>query len=429
VILKASQRGGGKQLGLHLLKTEENEHVEIHEVSGFVSDTVLGAFKEAQAMASGTRCKQYLFSMSLSPPERESVRIEIFEKALGDIEDRLGLVGQPRVIVFHENEGRRHCHAVWSRIDAETMTAKELPFFKNRLNEIAKQLYLENGWAMPKGFANPKLRDARNFTLDEWQQAKRAGLDPRELKSAVQECWKQSDGVAAFASALEERGLFLARGDRRGFVAVTIDGNVFALARMIDAKSKDLASRLGDPSKLRSVEETKQFIGEQIAPRLTRYIGEAKRIAHHNMQPLVAKREALKVQHRAERQAFDLRLQTRFNEEQRTRSSRLRKGIAGAWDFLTGRYFKTRKQNEMEAKFARERDSHERHAMIHAQHKDRQALQELIKENRRKEAERILGLYRDSAAFRRMRDGERDKDHGRDGITAKPKRDRGLELG
>jgi phage gp46-like protein len=431
MIFKASKRSGGRQLGAHLLKAEENEHVEIHEVSGFISDTVMGAMNEAYALARGTKCQQYLFSMSLSPPAHESVRVEVFEKALADIEERLNLTGQPRIVVFHEKEGRRHCHAVWSRIDAETMTAKELPFFKNRLNEIAKQLYLENGWAMPKGFANPKLRDARNFTLDEWQQAKRAGLDPRELKSAVQECWKQSDGAAAFASALEERGLFLARGDRRGFVAVTIDGDVFALARMIDAKSKDVASRFGDPATLRSVDETKQFIGEQIAPRLTRYIGEAKRIAHHNMQPLVAKREALKVQHQAERQAFDTKLETRWNEEQRTRSSRLRKGIAGAWDFLTGKYFKIRKQNEMESKFARERDSHERHVSIHAQHKDRQALQELIKDNRRREAERILGLYRDAAKFRRMSEGEaeRDKDRGRNSTTMRPKRDRGLDLG
>jgi hypothetical protein len=431
MILKASKRSGGRQLGAHLLKTEENEHVEIHEVSGFISDTVMGAMNEAYALARGTKCQQYLFSMSLSPPAHESVRVEVFEKALADIEERLNLTGQPRVIVFHEKEGRRHCHAVWSRIDAETMTAKELPFFKNKLNEIAKQLYLENGWAMPKGFANPKLRDARNFSLDEWQQAKRAGLDPRELKSAVQECWKQSDGAAAFASALEERGLFLARGDRRGFVAVTIDGDVFALARMIDAKSKDVASRLGDPAALPSVSDTRQKIAEQIAPRLTRYIAEAKRIARHNMEPLVAKREALKVQHQAERQAIDTKLETRWNEEQRIRSSRLRKGIAGAWDFLTGRYFKTRKQNEMESKFARERDSHERHTLIHAQHKDRQALQELIKENRRKEAERILGLYRDAAKFRQMREGEveRDKGRGRNTSTMRPKRDRGLELG
>ena len=143
------------------------------------------------------------------------------------------------------------------------------------------------------------------------------------------------------------------------------------------------------------------------------------------MEPLVAKREALKVQHQAERQAFDTKLETCWNEEQRIRSSRLRKGIAGAWDFLTGKYFKTRKQNEMESKFARERDSHERHALIHAQHKDRQALQELIKENRRKEAERVLGLYRDAAKFRQIREGEaeRDKDRGRNSTTMRPKRD------
>ena len=120
------------------------------------------------------------------------------------------------------------------------------------------------------------------------------------------------------------------------------------------------------------------------------------------------KREALKVQHHAERQAKDKSLSARWDNEQRARAARIRKGFAGAWDILTGRYFRTRKQNEMEAKFARERDSHERHALIRAQHKDRQALQELIKENRRKEAERILGLYRDAARFRRMREGEAD---------------------
>ena len=42
MILKASQRGGGKQLGLHLMKTEDNEHIEIHEIRGFVSDDIVG---------------------------------------------------------------------------------------------------------------------------------------------------------------------------------------------------------------------------------------------------------------------------------------------------------------------------------------------------------------------------------------------------
>lgn len=41
MILKASQRSGAAQLGQHLLKTEENEHVEVHEVRGFMSERLL----------------------------------------------------------------------------------------------------------------------------------------------------------------------------------------------------------------------------------------------------------------------------------------------------------------------------------------------------------------------------------------------------
>lgn len=133
MILKGSQRGGAKQLGLHLLKTEENEHVELHDIRGFMSEDVVGALREAEAVSKGTKCKQFLFSVSLNPPETENVRIETFEQAIAAIEEKHGLADQPRVIVFHEKEGRRHCHAVWSRIDAETMTAKPLPFFKYKL--------------------------------------------------------------------------------------------------------------------------------------------------------------------------------------------------------------------------------------------------------------------------------------------------------
>lgn len=75
MILKASQRGGARQLGLHLLKTEENEHVEVYEIRGYVADTVPGAMKETQAIAMGTQCKQPLFSLSANPPEDADVAI------------------------------------------------------------------------------------------------------------------------------------------------------------------------------------------------------------------------------------------------------------------------------------------------------------------------------------------------------------------
>jgi len=91
MILKGSQRGGAKQLGLHLLKTEENEHVELHDIRGFMSEEVVGALREAEAISKGTKCKQFLFSVSLSPPETENVRVETFEQAIAAIEEKHGM--------------------------------------------------------------------------------------------------------------------------------------------------------------------------------------------------------------------------------------------------------------------------------------------------------------------------------------------------
>jgi hypothetical protein len=420
MIIKAANRGGAISLGQHLLKTE-NEHVELHEVRGFIADDVMGAFKEAQAMASGTQCKKFLFSVSLNPPQSESVRVEVFERAADAIEERLGLTGQPRVIIFHEKEGRRHAHAVWSRIDTETLTARKLDFFKTKLNALSRELFLENGWAMPKGFESPKLRDPTTFTLKEWQQAKRVGIDPRELKSAVQDCWKRSDGVSAFANALEERGLYLARGDRRGHVVLTLDGEPFALARLIDGKTKEVNAKLGYPNQLRSVNETKALISEKIAPRLSSYIAEAKRMAVNAMRPLIEQKQKLTEAHQSARKEFDSKIKERWDNEQRERSSRTRKGWAGVWDFMTGRYFKVRKQNELEVQFAKERDRIERHGLITTQLKERQDLQSNIKTARRREAEQVLALYRDAAKFRRMRES-------REQAPARI-RDKGLDLG
>lgn len=306
------------------------------------------------------------------------------------------------MIVFHEKEGRRHAHLVVSRIDPATMTAKPLSFFKTKLNAVAKELYLENGWQMPDGFRDGRLRDPRNFTLAEWQQAKRAGLDVREVKGAIQDCWKASENGAAFASALEAKGLFLARGDRRGHIAVTIDGEAFAIARMVGVKTKEVTARLGDPVSLRDLAETKRHIGQTVAPRLSRFISEAKRIAHNAMKPLADQKQTMKTRHIDARAALDARHRDRQAVEQRARSARVRTGVKGAWDILTGRYFRTRRQNEMEAHFGRERDRNERHDLVRGQLQDRQSLQRRIVDARRDHAERLLGLYRDAAQYRQM---------------------------
>ena len=127
---------------------------------------------EAYAISKGTKCRQHLFSISLNPPPDETVPTETFEEALDRIERKLGLVGQPRTVVFHEKEARRHCHAVYSRIVPERMTAINMAHFKYNLRDVSRDLYLENDWKLPKGLMNSQARDPRNYSLAEYQQAK-----------------------------------------------------------------------------------------------------------------------------------------------------------------------------------------------------------------------------------------------------------------
>lgn len=205
MILVGNQRGGAKDLAHHLMK-EENDHVTVHDVRGFTSGDLGEALNEVYAISRGTRCKQFLFSLSLNPPPNEKVPTKDFERAIERAEIKLGLTGQPRAIVFHEKEGRRHAHAVWSRIKVEEMKAVQLSHSKQKLMDVSRELYHEHGWKMPRGLANRSERDPRNFTLSEWQQAKRTGKDVREIKATIQDAWAISDSKSAFNHALEERG-------------------------------------------------------------------------------------------------------------------------------------------------------------------------------------------------------------------------------
>jgi hypothetical protein len=65
--------------------------VKVHEVSGFIASDVLGALNEAYALSKGTRCKQFMSALSLSPPEEEQVPVAIFENALERVEKNWAL--------------------------------------------------------------------------------------------------------------------------------------------------------------------------------------------------------------------------------------------------------------------------------------------------------------------------------------------------
>lgn len=421
MILKASQRGGGRDLAIHLMRIDDNEHVRVHELRGFASDTLRGAFKEAEAVSRGTKCRQYLFSVSFNPPGDARVEVGVFENAIARVEGKLGLEGQPRAIVFHEKDGRRHAHCVWSRIDADTMTARQLSFFKTKLTGLSRELYLENGWKLPDGLKSPSERNPTNFTLDEWQQAKRQGIDPRWLKQTLQDCWKMSDGRKALEQSLGEHGFFLARGDKRGFVVLDHQGEVWSLPRLLDLKTKEVRARLGEGNDLKSVEETQTIIAARMTPAMRRHVAEARERFGDRARELGRQKEEMTQAHRALRKLLDERLDQARHEKLRELAARLPKGLRGLWHRITGRYQEVRAENEREAKRLADHQAKLRQLLIDKQLEERRALQKTITALRQDQARTLLELRRDVGRFLKL-------SRGQEARSQTPSRSKGLGL-
>lgn len=411
MILQGNQRGGARDLALHLLK-DENDHVEVHELRGFVSDDLVSALKEAQAISRGTKAKQFLYSLSLNPPANENVSTQDFAAAISRVEDKLGLSGQPRAIVFHEKAGadgqqRRHCHAVWSRIAAKNMKAIPLPYTKYKLREVSRELYLEHGWNMPRGFLDSAERDPRNFTLALWQQAKRVGKDPRAIKAAIQDSWAISDTQRGFEQALKERGFTLAKGDRRAFVALDHACEVYSIPKWTGLRTKDVKSRLSDQEFLPSVSEARVQIGKDMTERLSSLRDQQQTTVNARLHQIAQKRSELVKKQSAEREKLKAEQERRRLEEAKQRQAKFTKGLRGLFDRMLGRHKKLKQQNEREAMLSQQRDQKERDTVVFTQLEARRILQtrtqrlEEFRETRQQALSQDIEQYKEISLHKR----------------------------
>lgn len=386
MILKGSQRSGAGQLAAHLMNDIDNDHVTLHELRGFMSEDLEGALSEAHAISKATQCRQFMFSLSLNPPKDADCSVQALVDAADRAEEALGLEGQPRAIVVHEKQGRRHAHVVWSRIDTDDMKAVPMSFFKNRLTTLSKELYLEHGWDLPDGHKENGWKNPLNFTLEEWQQAKRLGLDPRELKQVFQEAWRRSDSLRAFRGALEDHGYYLAKGDRRGFVAVDLQGEVFSVSRMTGVKTKDLNARLGSPDGLPSVELVVQDNAQRMTDRMRGLLADVREKHEAELKALALERRAIIEAQRVERLQLQNAQEQRRSRETAERQARFRGGVRGLWDVLTGRAAAIRRENEAAAFAGYRRDVEQREQLFEAQMDERHEITEQLA--KRREAQR-----------------------------------------
>lgn len=250
MIISGGSRCNWRFFAKHLTNARDNERVGLVEVRGLAADNVLEAFREMDALATGTRCKNFFYHADLNPRQDERLTPEQWEQAADVLEAKLGLEGHSRIIVEHEKEGRTHRHVIWSRIDVDSMTAVSDSRNYARHEEAARELEQAFGQPPVAGVHGRDRDDKRPERRPKnWEtfRGNKSGLDPETVKAEVTALWRESDSGKAFAAALDERGYVLCKGDRRDFCLVDSAGHEHSLARRIEGvKAAEVRARLAD---------------------------------------------------------------------------------------------------------------------------------------------------------------------------------------
>ncbi len=275
-----SQRGNGSDLARHLSNGVDNEFVEFAEIRGSIADDLNGAFAEWEAQAHClTRAKKHLYSLSINPDERQGrLSREQYLDYIERSEEALGLMNQPRAVVFHIKEDgagslREHCHVVWSRVDAETRRAIHISCDRYKLADMTRGFADDHGLKLPDGYYD-KSKNWPQHSFADSAQRQKDGVSPEERRTIITEIWRSSDSAKAFVTGLGDQGYLLANG-RRPYVLVDGYGGTFALPRMIDDKSvrakdvRDFLQRDYPSESLPSVEEAQELASSQLAQSQT----------------------------------------------------------------------------------------------------------------------------------------------------------------
>jgi len=183
MIAKGTAHNKGAKLAQYMTTGKDGERAELWQLRGFEATGIKDAFRDVQTMADGTKCQQPFFHVQVRNREGEKLTRQQWEITANRIERMLGLTGQPRAIAFHTNEetGHEHMHVAWSRIDQNTLTAKQLPFFKERLKRISRELELHFGLTPVKNEREGPIKYAPTRAQEE--QARRLGVDIHEMRS------------------------------------------------------------------------------------------------------------------------------------------------------------------------------------------------------------------------------------------------------
>jgi hypothetical protein len=332
MIIKGKSRTQPSALAAHLSNAEKNEKVSLIEVKGTVADDLRGALIEMGAYGAGTRCTKPLYHAAISPAPPHRLTDEQRSEAIDALEKKLGLEGHARVVVMHEKLGRQHIHIVWSRIDLDHMKAVSDSHNYRKHEEVSRDLERRFGHDRVQGAhaeRDGSERPDRTPSRAELRQEERTGITGAQVKAEVTAAFQASDSPEAFRRALEDRGMMLAKGDRRDFVVVDRAGGIHSLARRIDRmKAAEFRTFMAplDRESLPSAREASQIVMQRAGAkvyenepdhRLAKAYGRGD---DYVSQTTAAQRDFDERKKKLDQTARLNRLQARIEGEQKSRS-------------------------------------------------------------------------------------------------------------
>jgi Relaxase/Mobilisation nuclease domain len=240
MIINGGSRSNGVFFAKHLANGENNERVTLCEMRNLAATNISDAFREMNAVASGTLCKNYFYHANINPTENERLTHDQWAIAVDTLERYLLLTGHSRFIVEHQKKGRTHRHVIWLRINVTTMRAVDMDNNYAKHEAAARDLEAAFGLAAlesvlgPRGSTNP--RPARRPKTWETFRGQHSGIDPIAMTKTLTQLFHECADGAAFAAAIAEHGLTLVRG-RASICIRDAAGHLHSLARRLDRVS------------------------------------------------------------------------------------------------------------------------------------------------------------------------------------------------
>lgn len=160
-------------------------------------------------------------------------------------------------------------------------------------------------------------------------------------------------------------------------------------------KANKVRQGLGEIDTLPSVPEAHGIAAKLVTDRLKAIQEEEKRRQAAKEQQFVRERERVQQRQNAETSHLLQEQKQRQRKERAGRRARLRKGVLGFWDRLTGKRKTTLEQNKREARQSMQRDIREKQAITEQQQTLLKVLEHKVEAARQKHSTVHLGLNSD----------------------------------